>query len=419
MKINQASKTFLAVVAGGAMVASLASCGGAGSANGNGGTVTVSYLSWDNQQTSKPYIDEFQKENPNIKIDFSYSPPTSQYIQTLQTRLVGNQAPDIFIITSENKANLMTNGYVKDLTNEPFMTNIADANKNFVSQNGKVYGMSTSSWASGIVYNKDLLKKVGVTTVPNSWSEFLSLCKKLKAAGITPYLETIGDGASRFPDAFLGAQFAKQGKDVTKIATQSKQTPGSDEKAAVAAWLQLYDQGLVPRNVVGMSGNDMTSQFVNGKVAMISDGAWDFGTFLSSKINWGYAQLPAMRQGYDKYSQGSPSPALAIYSKLTGAKLKAAESFLTFMSGKWALNQSSKSGNAITVKGFTSKVIPQYQEVYDKNVKTGKYFLLTNFYSKPSVLSTTLQSQTQQLVQGSISVDQWAQAVDSKMASAQ
>lgn len=77
------------------------------------GKIRLSYLSWDNEQTSKPYIDEFEKENPDIKIDFSYAPPTSEYISTLQTRLVGNQAPDVFIITSENRDDLIDNGYAR------------------------------------------------------------------------------------------------------------------------------------------------------------------------------------------------------------------------------------------------------------------------------------------------------------------
>ena len=61
----------------------------------------------------------------------------------------------------------------------------------------------------------------------------------------------------------------------------------------------------------------------------------------------------------------------------------------------------------------------QYQEIYDKNVKTGKYFLYTNFYKKPDVLSAANTAEIQQLVQGSISVDQWAKNIDDKMAAAQ
>lgn len=415
MKINNIVKAVSAAITSIGLAVSFAGCG-ASSANGK---ITLSYLSWTNEQVSKPYIEEFEKLNPNIDIDFSYSPPTGQYIQTLQTRLVGNQAPDVFIITSENKADLMKNGYVKDLTDEAFMKNIDKANKDFVSKDGRVYGMSTSSWASGIVYNKDLLAKVGATTVPSSWSEFLSLCKKLKAAGITPYVEPLADGASRLPDAFLGAQFAKKGVDVTKLADESKQTPGADQKEATAQWMELYNQGIVSRNAVGINGDAMKSQFTSGNVAMISDGSWDFPSFESSSIDWGYAQLPAMEPGLEQYSQGSPSPALAIYSKLDGDQLKAAEKFLAFMTSKWALDQNSKNGDAVTVNGYTSAVTKQYQDVYEKNIKSGKYFLITNFYAKPSILLTTLQSQTQELVQGSISTNQWAAAVDAKMASAQ
>ncbi len=97
----------MAAAAGAAMLLPLAACGGSADA----GKTTISFLSWDNEQIMKPFIDEFEKENPDIKVDFGYAPPTNEYIQTLQTRLVGNQAPDVFVITSENKNDLIDNGY--------------------------------------------------------------------------------------------------------------------------------------------------------------------------------------------------------------------------------------------------------------------------------------------------------------------
>lgn len=414
MKLKKAVNSVVAAVLTAAVATSLAACGGGESQSGK---TTLSYLSWSNEQASRPYLDEFEKKNPDIKIDFSYSPPTPEYIQTLQTRLVGNQAPDIFIITSENKADLIKNGYVRDLTDEPFMQNISQANKDFVSHDKKVYGMSLSSWASGIVYNKDLLAKVGAKKVPDTWDEFLKLCKKLKEAQITPYLETIADGPSRIADAFLGSQFAQDKVDVTSLIDKRPQTPGSDQKEAVKAWMKLYDEGLVTKDTVGISGDDMRTQFINGQVAMICTGPWDLSAISQSQINWGIAPMPLLKEGMENYAQGSPSPGFAIYSKLTGKKLKAAQKFLTFMDSKWALQHSADNGDAVTVEGFKSKVMKQYEEVYEKNVRTGRYFLTMNFYAKPDVLTTVRQSETQQLVQGSIDVDQWAKAIDDKMAS--
>lgn len=282
-------KRMLALACAGAMLVPLAACG----SDADAGKIRLSYLSWDNEQTSKPYIDEFEKENPDIKIDFSYAPPTSEYISTLQTRLVGNQAPDVFIITSENRDDLIDNGYAKDLTDESFMKNISQANKDFVGRDGKTYGMSITSWASGIAYNKDLLKQVGYDEPPANWDDFLKLCKKLKNAGIEPFLEPNADEPSRFIDAFQGSILEKKGVDPTTLSTQDNQTPGTDELEAVKEYIRLYDEGGVTRDTVGISGDDMKTQFTNGQVAMIVDGAWDFATFEQAGMNWASPRCPS------------------------------------------------------------------------------------------------------------------------------
>lgn len=373
-------KRMLALACAGAMLVPLAACG----SDADAGKIRLSYLSWGNEQTSKPYIDEFEKENPDIKIDFSYAPPTSEYISTLQTRLVGNQAPDVFIITSENRDDLIDNGYAKDLTDESFMKNISQANKDFVGRDGKTYGMSITSWVSGIAYNKDLLKQVGYDEPPANWDDFLKLCKKLKNAGIEPFLE-----------------------------------PNADELEAVKEYIRLYDEGGVTRDTVGISGDDMKTQFTNGQVAMIVDGAWDFATFEQAGMNWDFAPMPKLGDDYTQYAQGSASPAWAIYAKLEGDKLKAAEKFLTFLSSKWALQKHNDAGDAVTVDGFDATVMTQCQKVYDQDIKTGKYYLHTNFYSKPDILKSELKAQNQQLVQGQITPDQYAKNIDAKVAAAQ
>lgn len=344
---------------------------------------------------------------------------TNEYIQTLQTRLVGNQAPDVFVITSENKNDLIDNGYALDMTGKSYVKKLSQANKDFLSRDGKLYGQSISSWAAGIAYNKDLLGQVGYDSVPATWDEFLDLCGKLKNKGITPYIESLGDGNDRIPDSFMGAVYAKDGVDVTTLADKTPSTPGANEKDCVKAWMKVYEKGYASRDNVGVSGDDAKTQFANGQVAMYTTGVWDFSAFEGASFDWGFARIPALDKNHEQYSQGSPSPGLTIYSKLKGDKLKAAEKFLDFMVSDWALKQRSKNGDAITVEGFDSDVAKQYKEIYDENVKTGKYFLYTNFYKKPDVLSSANTAEIQQLVQGSISVDQWAKNIDDKMAAAQ
>jgi raffinose/stachyose/melibiose transport system substrate-binding protein len=71
-------RTLVAVSTIAAAAAALTGCSsGAGGADSK----TVTFLSWDNQQTIKPVLDEFEKENPGYTVKASYAPPVPQYIQ--------------------------------------------------------------------------------------------------------------------------------------------------------------------------------------------------------------------------------------------------------------------------------------------------------------------------------------------------
>ena len=162
----------------------MASCGGQSSAGSQEDTGTLTFFSWDSEQTMAPIIEEFEKQNPGITVEFSSAPPVAEYISTLQARILSGTAADVFAIAAENKTNLIDNGAVVDLTDEPFMAKLTQFNKDTYGKDGRSYGASISSWGGGIVYNKELLAKAGVQEFPQSWDEFLALCSKLKDQGV-------------------------------------------------------------------------------------------------------------------------------------------------------------------------------------------------------------------------------------------
>ncbi|MCL3777142.1 carbohydrate ABC transporter substrate-binding protein [Actinomyces sp. 186855] len=158
----------------------LSACGGS---SGSGRT-TITYLSWETEESARPPHRGLRGRQPrDIRVDFSYSTPTAGYFQTLQTRIAGNQQPTVHRINPETKEKLIGESLVADLTDEPFMSALAEANLRAYEADGRVYGASFGAWAAGVVYNKDLLSKAGAETVPESWDDFLRLCKDLKAAG--------------------------------------------------------------------------------------------------------------------------------------------------------------------------------------------------------------------------------------------
>src|SRR3954454_15480379 len=148
-------RTRRAVAALGAVAAivALGACGdGGGSSGGGGDGKTLTFFSWVSKEQMTPIMAAFEQKNPGVKIEFSTAPPVAEYISTLQTRILSGTAADVFAIAAENKTNLIKNHAVVDLTDEPFMANIAPFNKQTYSGDGRVYGMSISSWGSGIMY---------------------------------------------------------------------------------------------------------------------------------------------------------------------------------------------------------------------------------------------------------------------------
>ncbi len=137
------------VVALSAIAATVGALTGCSAGSGGSESKTVTFLSWDNQQTMQPVFAEFEKENPGYTVKASYAPPVPQYIQKLQTQLGSGSAPDVFIITAENKTQIMNGGFAKDLSGEPWISNVAKAARDTYTKDGKVYGAAVASWAVG------------------------------------------------------------------------------------------------------------------------------------------------------------------------------------------------------------------------------------------------------------------------------
>ena len=109
MRVTKHTVRMVAAFAAVATMLPLAACG-SGSETTSDGKVKLSWYTNENATLMDPVVKEFEKENPDIALDFTSTPTTSEYISTLQTRLVGNQAPDVFVITSENINQLVANG---------------------------------------------------------------------------------------------------------------------------------------------------------------------------------------------------------------------------------------------------------------------------------------------------------------------
>lgn len=400
----------IAIVAASALA--LTGCSGSESDTGN----SVSFLSWDNAATMDPIIAEFEKANPAISVEVSYAPPVAEYISKLQTQLGSGTGADVFIITAENKTQLIDGGFVADMANQPYATNLADAAKATYTRNGSLYGAAPASWGGGILYNVKLLNQVGFTAPPATWQEFLDLCQKLQAAGITPFYEA-ADSVSVTLAALLGLENEKLGGTMDADIWSGKTTFANTWTEPLKQWNQLFESGIEPRSVVGLTGDAVTQEFASGKVAMTTTGSWGLGTIRSSApdLEINFMAVPGSSK---TYWAGAVSPGYAINAKSTHQE--SAQKLVSYLVSKEGVELYQKETASITTtKDFTPALDPALSTMAPA-VRDGQFYLPQVSWPKNSAaMATEATALLQQMIQGQLTPEQVAQGMDTKLASLQ
>jgi raffinose/stachyose/melibiose transport system substrate-binding protein len=238
----------------------------------------------ENADTLNKLINKFTTEkNGTVKITL-VSPADAGTV--LRARLTKNDIPDIIAVGGDaTYTELESSGVLADLTNEPFMSNITRGYLDMVfainkDHEKKLFAVPYASNASGILYNRALFEKAGVT-VPHTWTEFLDVISKLKAAGIQPFELTFLDAWTCLPPWNSMAPVL-QPAGFTDDRRAGKTTFAATHGPVMEKYLVLLEnsQG---NDFMGTSYNDGNKYFAEGKAAMMINGIWAIPEFL--KVN--------------------------------------------------------------------------------------------------------------------------------------
>lgn len=173
---------------------------------------------WADQESKVAFVNDavkrFEAKNPGVKVEVTwYQKP--QLYAALKTALRARQAPDVFYAEND-QTEYIDNGFLFDLSKDLNWSAIEPWAKQAWTFGKGTYGFPLEAWTVELYYNRDLMKKIGVTLPPNgelSQSQFLDMVKKSAAAGITPIVQGVGDRP--YPGAFLVHEplLRKLGKD--------------------------------------------------------------------------------------------------------------------------------------------------------------------------------------------------------------
>lgn len=331
----------------------LSACSGGSAASG--ATEELNILLHDSPGTTKALKNmtkEFEKKNPSVKVNLDFL-STNDYPAARTARLAAG-AVDI-VEGNTTVAGVPDPSYVKrvkvsdwvkgveagnwvDLSDQPFMKNFDPAVVDTVKFKGKSYQVVTSlNYYTGVMYNKDIFEKQGLD-VPTTWSEFVAVMDKLKAAGITPVSIGGKDGwpVGLIPMSIMqGTYPTPEQKTQLDKALWGGETKLSDPKLAevMEKTKTIFDHA--DPNFTGIDYATAEGQFIGGQAAMTFDGSWATQQFSQQNpgLKFGYFPMPGTERAEDNKNLGGKldfSLAIPTASKNQDAAMK----WLAFFSDK-------------------------------------------------------------------------------------
>ncbi len=371
--------------------------GGGSTATGSGGQ-TIKLITWVNPPAVDAFkkIDaEFHKAYPKLNVDLQTAASiTGPYATLLQTSVDSGSAdivtdypplnPLPLKPTKSNESTWQywsTHNVFAPLDGQSFLSRYTSSALKAETYNGKVYGLVSGSYQEGVFYNKATFAKYNLTP-PTTYSQFLSELKTLKAHGVTPLFDALGNvgpvylqflyydliADDWYPSA-PGGNLATDLENGTVKWTAPQFTKVMQQEKTIAKYLEP--------NYTGVPWEAMPGDFAKGDAAMLLDGSWDMAAVHSANpsAKVGFFPLP----GSNTAANNQPYVADNLtFSVLKSSKHKAAAmKWLQFFSKPSiyaqyvAMTGISPSQSAGHYAGFTASTMGSW---FGKGINDGKLY---------------------------------------------
>jgi ABC-type glycerol-3-phosphate transport system substrate-binding protein len=336
-----------------------------------GKSVTLVWMDHTDEQNQKNFEDkmakEFHEKHPNVSIDIqrlSYD----NYATSLQTKVASGDAPDMFYTEGDQMRTFNKNGYLTDLSSEPFIKNYNKNDLGLLTIGNKVVGIGMTSASMCAVYNKDVFQKAGISAPPKTLDEFYADCDKLKAGGVDPiahgYKETWCLSADMQTDYITGILSKDKNSILNLTSRKTKFADSKDWKDEFTRLAKRFSYG--SKDPFGTDSNGAYTEVATGKAGMILNGDWAVSGIkaLNKNANLGIFAVPYSNNAGDtKLLIQAPSQGISIYSGTENKDLCLA--FLNQLSTPEAGSTLAQMAQKIpTIIGANPPSEPAYQDVF-------------------------------------------------------
>lgn len=334
----------------------------------------IKFSSWGSQSETAiliPIIKDFEKENPDIKVEFIHIP--QNYFQKLHLLFASNLAPDVVFINNHYAPKYVKAGLLEDLT--PYIEPQKYFEKSLAgfTFDKKIYAVPRDVSDLVIYYNKDIFEKYKIKEPAQDWTikDFLKTALEIKDKSNGKIMPVSYETDTIF---WLPYVFSNAGS----ILDKDGKLTISDKNFTNA--LDFYSALANKYNVAPKKSDSasltMAQLFLQQRLAMHLSGRWLVPKYRAeAEFDWDIAQFP-------KGSSGSvvniDSSGYAL-SKTSQHK-KEAIKFIKYISSQESLNRLAQSGLIVPARKdsaysdiFLDKTQkPQNAVVFLRTIETGR-----------------------------------------------
>ena len=220
---------------------------------------TVTLMGWYDEDDMNPILEKVNEQmDGKYVIEYTYVANTD-YNNVLSTQLASGEGPDIIMDGTNYPAEIKA-GNVEDISDYDFVKEFNEAGMSLCSADGKIYGIPSYGWFSGIWCNASILEECGVE-IPKTFDEFVAACETINEKGYNAYGFGIADDSTA-TSSLLGylensyyhnnEEANPDGTDFDTKFAMGEVTMDGHINDCVNKWCTLVEKGLIASESLGM-----------------------------------------------------------------------------------------------------------------------------------------------------------------------
>ncbi|MBI3984841.1 MAG: extracellular solute-binding protein [Candidatus Levybacteria bacterium] len=258
-----------------------------------GGELTFWGL-WEDEKTMKAVIDDFQRQNPSIKVKYEKQ-DVKQYRETLQTRIDNGNGPDIFLFHNSwypMLSSILLPFPSKTISKDEYLNSFYPVVQKDLIQNGAIYGVPMSIDTLAMYVNKDIFSSAGLV-YPKTWNDFVDFARILTVKDEEGKIKTAGAAMGTFDNIshasdIVSLLFLQNSVDLADMESSRDRALGA---------LNFYTSFATDvNNVWDITLDPSILAFSKGNLAMFFGYSWDYFTIkaFNPNLNFEITTVPQL-----------------------------------------------------------------------------------------------------------------------------